>query len=389
MKKKIAIMHKNMVTGGAEKALINLLSYFDYDRYDVTLWLQDDSGDMFSQIDPRVRIRFWGKPLEGSYRAYVRQLAKEKRQGELLRSLFCRVLFHLFRFDRPRATVFRFKSRLKPLKESYDAVILYQALREPVLVASGILFAAHRKLAWIHGNFRRPPSKEKLKLFLSCYKKFDRIVCVSEAIRQIHRQYYPEIQDRFTVIYNLQNISAIKAGAAVPPDVPFDQTTLVTVGRLSPEKGQDMIPAVAKRLADEGFRFVWYVVGDGPTREALEEQIRALQLEDVVVLTGVKANPYPYIANCTLYVQPSYQEGFCVTTFEAKILQKPQVVTDVPGMREQFTEDEAYFAQPTVDSLAAAIRRALTERGEGLVFETVGEEFNMRELEKVYQLMDE
>lgn len=389
MKKKIAIMHGPMVMGGAEKALLNMLDHFDYSRYDVTLWLKDRSGALLSQINPQVRLRFWGESLGGKYRNFALGLLKKGKLLSLGYSLFYWVLFKLFKNDSSRSMRFQFRSRLVRAGEKYDAAVVYQGIVLSYLLYALALFDSPKRLAWLHGDFVVPPSEESLERHLLCYRQFDRLICVSEGVKAIQAAYYPELTDRMTVIYNLQNISAIQEAAAAPSEFPFNGTTLVTVGRLSPEKGQELIPQAARRLHDLGYSLTWYVVGDGPTRTALEAAIRQHAVEDIVILTGEQKNPYPFIKNCSLYVQPSYQEGFCVTTFEAKILQKPLVVTDVPGMREQFTEKMAYFAQPTVDSLTAAICKALNDHGQGLTYETVDEEFNLRELNKIYQLLDE
>lgn len=50
-------------------------------------------------------------------------------------------------------------------------------------------------------------------------------------------------------------------------------------------------------------------------------------MEDNVVILGKKINPYPYIKNCDLYVQPSRYEGKAVTVREAQMLCKPVVIT--------------------------------------------------------------
>ena len=49
---------------------------------------------------------------------------------------------------------------------------------------------------------------------------------------------------------------------------------------------------------------------------------------------------YPYMKACTIYVQTSTSEGWCLTTQEARILRKPCVVTDIPVMHEQFADGE-------------------------------------------------
>ena len=76
---------------------------------------------------------------------------------------------------------------------------------------------------------------------------------------------------------------------------------------------------------------------------------------------GTKENPYPYIKNCDIYVQPSFTEGYCTTTMEAKILCKPIVTTDAPGMREQFVSGEngLIVNAMTPEALAQGIKTLL------------------------------
>ena len=71
---------------------------------------------------------------------------------------------------------------------------------------------------------------------------------------------------------------------------------------------------------------------------------------------GNQSNPYPYMAGCDIYVQPSRYEAYCTTTLEAQALEKPIVVTDVCGMREQFTDGVDGILMP-ID--AAAIAQAI------------------------------
>ena len=55
-------------------------------------------------------------------------------------------------------------------------------------------------------------------------------------------------------------------------------------------------------------------------------------------MLGKRDNPYPYIANCDLYVQPSRYEGKCVTVREAQILAKPVVITRYATSASQLTD---------------------------------------------------
>ena len=83
-------------------------------------------------------------------------------------------------------------------------------------------------------------------------------------------------------------------------------------------------------------------------------------MADAVHLLGHQSNPYPYIQQCDIYVQPSYTEGFCTSTMEAKILGKPVVTTDVPGMREQFVSGEnGLIVESSEDGLYQGIKQLL------------------------------
>ena len=108
----------------------------------------------------------------------------------------------------------------------------------------------------------------------------------------------------------------------------FTGMRIVTLGRLSKEKGQHMIPEVVSRLKNEGFTFRWYLIGDGNLRTVIEKSIANLKIEDQIILLGSKLNPYPYLKVCDLYVQTSLHEGYCITLHEAKVFGKPVVTTN-------------------------------------------------------------
>lgn len=388
-KERVAFVHGPLVVGGAEKALINMLRFFDYDRYDVTLWLRDDSGPMQVQVDPRVTIKYWGEHLAQNYGKYVKELLKGGKWGTLARSLCCRFLSKLFLHDWHRNFKYYIKS-LPPLSEEcYDAAISYHSLVRDDILVLDYAVKAKQKMGWIHGACRHDPRKDYFRPFTIEYDRLDHIFCVSESVRDIFLGKYPSLADRTSVMYNLQDFQRIRELAREEPDVPYDGLTLATVGRLAKEKGQDLIPKIARRLREGGYRFTWYIVGDGDNRETIEKEIEIQGVGECVKLLGNKMNPYPYIKNCSLYVQPSYSEGFCLTTFEAKILNKPVVVTDVPVMRELFAEGEAIICQPTVESLTVGIRQAIERLPElqSRHFDFT-DAYNTKELEKLYQVIE-
>ena len=111
--------------------------------------------------------------------------------------------------------------------------------------------------------------------------------------------------------------------STVLTDMSNGKNKILTVGRLSDKKGQDLAIQAAELLKNANVDFVWYFVGDGETKNLLSKMILELHLENNVVLLGGRSNPYPYFENCDIYVQPSRSEGFGISLAEAKLFGKP------------------------------------------------------------------
>ena len=103
------------------------------------------------------------------------------------------------------------------------------------------------------------------------------------------------------------------------------------------------------------------IVGDGPDREYLERLIRAMDLEESVILAGYQSNPYPYMKKSRFLVISSYTEGLPVISMEALSLGVP-VVSTIPSIGEVFGEEICgIVAENNNASLEEAIRQMLTD----------------------------
>ena len=387
-KKSIAFVMDTMAVGGVEKALIELLKAFDYSRYNVTLWLKNDSGPLHNQIDTRVKIEYW------ECKNTRDTLLKQLKQGKLIsffRGVFYRICsrIHLSEYD--LNAFYSVKSLPQCSDHCYDCVIAYQVL-SPAVVANALYrFRGLKKVLWVHGRNVRPQS---LNVFFDKeYCKFDFIACVSESTRTEFSHDFPKAKKKTAVFYNLLPVDEILEKSKAPIDVSLTNTAIVTVGRLSPEKGQQMIPQTTRLLLDVGYDVYWYLVGDGALRETVESEIQKYDVAEHVILLGTQMNPYPYIKNCDIYVQTSFSEGYCTTTMEAKILRKPIVTTDAPGMREQFVSGEngLIVDAMTPEALFEGIRTLLDhpELREKFV-ENLSHEVcdNSGELQKLYDFIE-
>ena len=124
--------------------------------------------------------------------------------------------------------------------------------------------------------------------------------------------------------------------------VEFDNATinLVSVGRLNYQKGYDLAIEVCRKLIKKGYDIKWNIIGDGEERTNLEKLIKEYNLEDRFVLLGIKENPYPYVRNADIYVQTSRFEGKSIAIDEAKILNKPILITNFSTAKDQISNGE-------------------------------------------------
>ena len=220
--------------------------------------------------------------------------------------------------------------------QQFDAVIAYRQTWSTTYIAQHAI-VADKSAVWIHGAL---PCNDIG--YLRLISSYDKCFCVSQYIQSYFLEQCPSMKSKTEVFHNILEAETIVKKAQIPiHDIAADRKwVLATVGRLGPDKGQVVIPETARLLADAGIDFAWYLVGDGPARCDVESGIQAYHMEDRVFLLGTKENPYPYMKACTLYVQTSTSEGWCLTTQEARVLHKPCVVTDIPVMHEQFIDGE-------------------------------------------------
>lgn len=389
-KKRIAIIHGPLVFGGAEKALINMLHYFDYSKYDVTLWLKDGSGEMQEQVDPGVHIKYWGPELEKSFGEHIKSLFGQGKPLHALRSVFYRLLSRAFVNDWHKNFKYHIKSLAPFDDEQYDAAISFHSLvRDDTMILSYALKSKTR-IGWIHGMCRHDLNNEYFRPFKTEYGRMHKVFCVSNAVKESLLSVYPQFENKVTVMYNLHRFDRIRELADCSIDFDFSGMTFATVGRLAEEKGQELIPFAAKKLLEKGYSFVWYLVGDGDTRNSIEENICRLDIGNHIQLVGNQANPYPFIKNCSVYVQTSIYEGFGLTLWEAMILGKRIVSTDAPVIHELHKEDACILCNTTADDIAEGIIKALDCLPELIKNDNeFTDDYNYKELEKLYKVIEE
>ena len=114
-------------------------------------------------------------------------------------------------------------------------------------------------------------------------------------------------------------------------EIKEEKINLVTVTRLVKQKGIDRLIKVHSKLIKQGLNHEIFVIGDGPEKENLENQIKEEKVENTFHLLGAKQNPYPYMKKANYFCLLSYFEGYGMVLEEAKILNKKIIITDTAG----------------------------------------------------------
>lgn len=345
MKKRLLFVISALETGGAEKSLVNLLNLFDYDRYDVDLLLFKREGAFLEQIPDKVKLIYGSKELHALYG----QL-QPKSVSEYL--IICRAVFRRLygqyykriRYKNTRGLAVQqrwnkvYKEMIPTMHEEYDVAIAYMHMEPLYFVAEKV--KAKRKIGWVHIDYKELDCSREVdrKDFL----KFDKIVTISpECVKSLAKD-HPMMRDKFVNVPNLTSAVLLRklANVSFPEEYKEIDTCcrLLSIGRLSEQKGFDYAIDAAKILKEMGMQFCWFIIGEGEQRTSLQSQIKKNGVSDCVKLLGIRSNPYPYLKNADIIVQPSRFEGKSVVLDEAKILARPIIATEYPTVHDQIRD---------------------------------------------------
>ncbi len=182
-----------------------------------------------------------------------------------------------------------------------------------------------------------------------------RVVAVSQAAHREFSMVAGSVRHKLTVIPN----------GAAPPRIPTPPCeparpaafTLISVGRLTPEKDFPSLLQAFSILAASLPDVRLWILGDGPERESLRTLIQRLGLSESVQMLGMRDDVGYWLAQADLFVLASVSEGLPVALLEALAVGLPAVVTNVGGMPEVLESSGAGIVVPPRDppALAAAI----------------------------------
>lgn len=314
--KKILFFIPNLMHGGAEKVLVNLVNNLDKEKYDITLQTIFDEG---------VNKKYLNKNIKYKY---------------IFKNLF-RGSTTLFKLFKPE---FLYRHLIK---DEYDIVISY--LEGPTArIISGCPYES-KKISWIHiemndikkfsNGFRNVEEAKE------CYNKFDKIICVSNNVKEEFSKVSGLDSNNMEVLYNTNETDYIlEKSKETVDDVNFDKNTIniCSVGKIIGTKGYDRLAKVHKRLKEENINHHIYILGIGEDQKKIEKYLRENNLKDTFTFIGFRDNPYKYVSKCDLFICSSLREGFSTSVTESLIVGTPVVSTLCSGAYELLGYENEY-----------------------------------------------
>lgn len=356
--KKLLFVIQTMSFGGAERSLVNLLHELPQEQYKVDLLLFKKKGAFLQQVPQWVNVLEIPYGLKQLYSSF-------RKSGKFFFvKLFGTVLSRLMWKTRKKRAAFRwihfYKKVIPTIPTHYDVAVAYSGSEVQYLVRDCV--NATRKIVWVHNDYRTAQYSKKDDL--PYFADMDAIVSVSEECVNALYETFPQFAEKTYCVENITSsvLTRKQAEAFVPTEYAQNVPSLLSIGRMGPQKGFDMAISAAAIMKKMGIPFVWYIIGEGKWQEKLEKQIAEENVEDRVVLLGTRNNPYPYIQNCTILVQPSRFEGKSVVLDEAKILCKPIAATNYPTVRDQILEGkEGVIMDMTPEGIAQGLMQLLAD----------------------------
>lgn len=341
MKKSILFVMNNLTCGGAEKALISLLETIDYSKFDVDLFLFKHEGLFFSKIPSQVNVL--EEPIEYSYfdMSIKKAIINCLKTGRLDIALSRVRAAFIFRNEKNRAICEQ--KVWKRMSNSFETIIKKYDVAIGYLEKNPIYFCiekvnADKKIGFIHNDYDKLGMDSTIDS--EYFSKLDNIVTVSEECAEVLIQRFPMYKQKINVMYNIVSPNMINNMSLERIGIKHKGIKLVSVGRLNFQKGFELAIEACKILVENGYEIKWYILGEGEERVKLEKMIEENELQEIFILLGIKENPYPYIREADIYIQPSRFEGKSIALDEAKILHKPIVVTNFSTAKDQIKNEE-------------------------------------------------
>lgn len=327
MKKNVIIRSGSLRMGGLERVLIEVLQNIDKKKYNLTLVIDDDCGEdnIFEKDIPK----------EISYYFLKSQKLIEKTNYYKLRrkNILYKLMYNIYMNIETYIKSKNIKKLIEKLGK-IDVFVDYDAGATKYIEN----IEADKKVVWIHNSIPNLKKSEgKIKRFGKRLEKYDRIVAICDEMKEELKDIYPNLKDKIIRIYNPFNFSRVlnlkddMSELTEKDKELLNEDYCIAISRLDTvQKDYKTLLKAFKILKSKGINKKLYIVGDGPSKEEIENMIKEYDLIEEVKLLGRFKNPYVWLNNADFFIHSSKYEGFGLVLIEAAILDKLIISSNCP-----------------------------------------------------------
>ena len=332
---RITMVISSLGGGGAERVMSAMAKYWVESGRKVTLITLAETGEDFYALHPEVKRVALG--LMGNSQSLVGAVRNNVQRVLRLR---------------------------KEIRASKPDVVLSFVDKMNVIVLAGTLGLGMPVIV----SERTDPRHHSIGFVWRClqflfYRRAEAIVMLTEGVRGWAKRLVRP--DAIRVIPNPVSIPTMRYTGA--PNVRNSGHTVAAMGRLSREKGCDLLLRAFARCVRKYPDWSLIILGEGPERSRLEALICELGLKDQVSLPGLVREPSSVLRHVDLFVLPSRYEGFPNALVEAMALGRAVISTDCPSGPSEIIRDGVdgvLVPSNNVDALALAMERLMASQGE-------------------------
>jgi len=192
-----------------------------------------------------------------------------------------------------------------------------------------------------HNTDNRRRNKKIFKIIdYFMYKKYKKIICISEAVKESLNDWLNSTKEKSIVINNGINLEKYTNARKLKKSdfkISEENIMLVNVARFSNQKNHlKLIEAMQYTKKDIHL----FLIGDGELKDKIKEKINQLNLNNRVHFLGLRDDVERILKTADIFILPSLWEGFGLAAVEARVAGLPLIIADVSGLNNLFEERE-------------------------------------------------
>lgn len=394
MNKKVIIRSGSLRMGGLERILIEVLQTINKEKYNISLVIDDDCGeaDIFKKdIPEEIDYHF----LKSETLMKKISFYREKKNNLLYKGLYN------FYLSYSKYIACKNMEKLVEKFGKIDVLIDFDAGAAKYIEK----IKADKKIVWIHNSIPSlKKKKDKIERFGKRLANYDKIVAICDEMKEELISIYPYLKDKVVRIYNPFNFERIEKLSEDRSELKdedlelLNENYIIAISRLdNVQKDYPTLLKAMEILKNRKINEKLFIVGDGPSKNEIEQEIKKLGLEDNVKLLGKRKNPYIWLKESAFFVHSSKYEGLPTVLVEALICNKFVISSNCPTGPKEILANEScgkLFEVGDYEKLANLLEKYILNeelrKGYSTSIENRRDEFNKNIVLKEYEkLIDE